>query len=355
MLIIKDFILDDMAAADTRRVDVPSPSAGIVGRVDAGNGVVDILEARSERLIARIRHLGPIAVSRGDAVAYGQSLGTQNNIGLPASAGRQVHLEMDTREYQQLDHYIRDLVDGRLPVQAEHRLGVPPRAVLDDGVQRVGERGARVAAVQQALVAGGFRGVGDTPIEVDGVYRLSMQGAVLAFQHAHGVAQSGDIDAATWRAALDLTLGKPILPPPVIEGTSRPTLPRAFDALFDQIRGHVGALDAERGRPFDAGSERMTYALLSLAAERRLLSVDQVAFSVATPSRDAASRVFLVQGRPGDPAHQRASMATVEAIATPVHGSLTRLQAMDPHRSAAVEPHLRHVQGTGVAGMSREI
>ena len=342
VLIIKDFILDDMSAANTRRVEVPSPSAGVVGRVDTRNGVVDILEPASERLIVRVRHLGPIAVAVGDTVAYGQSLGTQNNVGLPATAGKHVHLEMDTREYQQLDHYIRDLVDGRLPVQAAHRFGVLPSAVVDDGVQRVGESGERVAMVQRALVLSGYRAVGGAAIEVDGVYRLSMQGAVLAFQLDNGLAQSGDIDARTWRAALDVALGKPILPPAFDGDWPAPLLPRR-GGLLEQIRGHVGALDAARGPGSDADSERMVHALLRLASEEQLQSVDHVLLSAPTAGRPSAAEVFLVQGSLVDPVHRRVSMATCEAVATPVEDSLARVRALDRLQATAAAPQVHPV------------
>ncbi len=349
VLLIKDFILDDTTAANTRRVDVPAPVAGVIGRVDPRNGVVDICNPDDDSVIARVRHLGPIAVVVGEEVAYGQSLGTQNNIGLNASAGKHVHIEMDTRYYQHFDHYIRDLVEGRLPVQAELREGVQPRPVVDDGVQRVGEAGERVAAVQRALAAGGYRGVGDAEIAADGVYRLSMQGAVLVFQQDHGLAQTGDIDADTWRKALDVTLGRPVLPPTVHDAA--PAAPsRPHDPLLERIRGHVGAIDATHGRDFDEASERMSLALARLAAERRLTSVDHVVLSGPLGDMPAGARVFLVQGRLEDPAHRREWMSTDEAVATPAAVSLQRLQglfaqqAAGPERSSPAEDRVADVQ-----------
>ncbi|MBJ6985020.1 peptidoglycan-binding domain-containing protein [Luteimonas sp. MC1750] len=321
VLLIKDFILDDMSARDTRRVDVPSPLAGVIGRVDAANGVVDIHETADGPPVARIRHLGPIAVQPGDTVAYGQSLGTQNNIGLGASAGKHVHIEIDTRYYQQFEHYLLDLVEGRLAVQAAHRAGVEPRAVVDDGVQRVGESGERVAAVQRALVAAGYRGAGDTPIAVDGVYRLSMQGAVLRFQQEHGLPASGDVDAPTWRAALDLTPGRRALPPPVADELP-PALSPAHRGLLDRIRGRLGQLDAPSGLS-DCDRERVAGALLRLAVEHRLSSVDHVLVGDARPGGNQA-RVFLVQGRLDDPAQRRAWMPMADALGPPVEDALVR-------------------------------
>ena len=326
VLLIKDFILDDMTAANTRRVDVPSPLAGVIGRVDTPNGVVDVHEVANGPVVARIRHLGPIAVAVGDHVAYGQSLGTQNNIGLDRAAGKHVHIEMDTRRYQQFENYMLDLVEGRLPVQATHRAGVEPRPLIDDGVQRVGEAGERVADVQRALVAGGYRATGDAPIAVDGVYRLSMQGAVLRFQQDQGLEPSGDVDAPTWRAALDLTLGKRALPPPVVD-ESPGHVPAAHQRLFERIRGGLGALDPPAG-PALSGCERERAAcsLLRLAVEHRFETVDHMLRGGDASPGSTGPRALIIQGRLDDPAQRRASMSLTEALGTPVTESMARIQ-----------------------------
>lgn len=330
VLLIKDFILDDPTATDSRRVDVPAPAAGVIGRVDARNGVVDILDPGDRSLIARIRHLGPIAVDVGDHVAYGQSLGTQNNIGLPRNAGKHVHIEMDTRYYREFDGYVRDLVEGRLPVEAEHRAGVAPRPVVDDGVLRVGESGERIAMVQRALVAGGYREVGGAPVIVDGVYRLSMQGAVLAFQVDQGLEPTADIDPRTWRASLDVALGRPVLPAPVFDADGRlPSPPGAF-RLLDQIRGHIRRLGSEGAGAHDADGELVALALAGRAAAQRLASADHV---LLVPGRDGAGQppgVLVVQGRLDDPAQRRVWMALDEAGVVPPRESLRALQALDP-------------------------
>ena len=275
VLLIKDFILDDVGVADSRRVDVPSPLAGVIGRVDAANGVVDVHASIDGPLVARIRHLGPIAVAVGDEVAYGQSLGTQNNIGLGRGAGKHVHVEMDTRHHQQFENYMLDLVEGRLPVQAAHRADIAPRAFVDDGVQRVGESGSRVAAVQRALADAGYLAADGGPIVADGIYRLSMQGAVLQFQHDHELAPSGDVDAATWRAALDLVPGPRLVPPTVFEDAAG--LPRNPPSLLDRIRGQLGGLDPAIVPALgDDERDRVACSLLRLAHEHRLHAVDHV-------------------------------------------------------------------------------
>ncbi|HEY4530953.1 MAG TPA: XVIPCD domain-containing protein [Luteimonas sp.] len=341
VLIIKDFILDDPSARDSRRVDVPSPLAGVIGRVDAANGVVDVHGTAGGPLVARIRHLGPIAVKAGDTVAYGESLGTQNNTGLGPAAGRHVHIEMDTRHYQAFDNYMRDLAEGRLAVQAEHRAGIAPRAVVDDGIQRVGESGESVALVQRALVALGYRGAGDAPIGTDGVYRLSMQGALLQFQEDHGLAPSGDVDAPTREAALERMLGRRALPPPA---TDAPQLPPERQGLLDRIRGDLGRLDGIGPAGLDGcGRERAACALLRLAMEQGLERVDHVLVGDARPG--TAPHVFLVQGRLDDPAQRRTSMPLARALDTPVEASMAGLGRFGPLADVSGEPVLREARG----------
>ena len=121
-------------------------------------------------------------------------------------------MEVDTRYYQQYRNYIEDVVSGRLPIEAEHRHAVWAQPVVDDGVMRLGESGERVAAVQRALIADGYRGAGDRTIQVDGIYRPSMQVAVLAFQQDHHLPQTGDIDPATYELALRVNIEKPLGP-----------------------------------------------------------------------------------------------------------------------------------------------
>ncbi len=199
VLLIKDFMLEDSRIASggrgVRNVDVPSPISGYVGRVDARQGLVEILDREGGEVTARVRHMRDIPVSVGDTVEYGQALGTQSNV---ATEAIHVHLEMDTRYYQQYENYIADLTSGRLAIDPERRTqGIEPLPVHNDGTFRIGESGERVRHLQELLAEEGYRGRDGAPVAQDGVYRLEMQPAVLAFQRDHGVAQTGDIDNAT--------------------------------------------------------------------------------------------------------------------------------------------------------------
>jgi peptidoglycan hydrolase-like protein with peptidoglycan-binding domain len=206
VLLIKDFMLEDSriqsGGAGVRDVDVPSPVAGYVGRRIDGQGLVEIYDRQGGEVIARMRHLSGISVNVGDTVEYGQALGTQDRIGLPATAGKHVHLEMDTRYYQQYENYMQDLSDGRLAIDPARRgAGIEARAVIDDGIVRIGESSDRVRDLQRVLAEENHRGLDGQPVAQDGVYRLSMQPAVLNFQRDHGIPQTGDIDGATLQLA----------------------------------------------------------------------------------------------------------------------------------------------------------
>src|SRR3546814_4454220 len=107
---------------------------------DCTSGVVEIADKPGGNVRARIRHLGPIDVEEGQTLVYGQSLGTQNAIGLPKGAGKHVHIEMDTGHAQDFENYVNDLVSGRLPVQAEHRVDVQPLSVTGDDTNRKSTR-----------------------------------------------------------------------------------------------------------------------------------------------------------------------------------------------------------------------
>lgn len=108
-----------------------------------------------------------------------------------------------------------------------------------------------------------------------------------------------------------------------------PTQPGHPDhALYQQIREGVEALDAKHGRSFDEVSERMTFSLLVLAKDNDLERVDHVLVSNATHEHPAGHTLFVVQGEPSNPAHQRAAMPTELAAQTSVEESLQQFDAV---------------------------
>ena len=361
ILLIKDFILEDSRIAPfgrgARNVDVPAPVAGYIGRVIPRQGLVDILEHKDGRLLARVRHLDPISVVVGDSVQYGQSLGTQAAKGLPVGGRRHVHMEVDTGHYQHYVNYVDDLVSGRLSLDPARRdTGIEPRAVIDDGIIRIGETSDLVRLVQQRLNMAGFRGADDAALAEDGIYRLSMQRAVLNYQGAEGLPQSGDLDAATLRRIA------PTLFPPATNPERCAPLPPYLqrhaavqaacqqaaspDALLAQAEHAMRQLEAGLGRDYDAHSERMAASLACLARENGLGRIDHIVLSRATETSPHAERVFVVQGAIGDPAQLRADMRTADALSAPVEASLLRLRSEAGSQAHVVplrDPSFEHV------------
>lgn len=329
VLLKKDFILEDpeqphMSVA-ARSVDVPSPVAGYVGRVNQHQGLVDIYDRLEGEVIARVRHMHPISVSEGQTVAYGETLGTQ---GRQQTGAIHVHMEVDTRYYQEYENYLGDLISGRLPVQAEHRENVQARPVVEDGTLRLGESGTRVLDLQRVMDIEGYRSQGGGALPQDGVYRASMQGAVLDFQRAHGIPQTGDIDIATSRFAPpdvrhapppfdpglrgrdalpgDLPVPGPLAPGHPSHPDHRPTLPEELAPPINGRRtGSRGTGAADLDHLADAllsGDERS----ISIACERIAASLPpQDAMSLSRSAQDAEPTA------PGLRADQGASARTM--------------------------------------------
>ena len=304
VLLVKDFILEDPAPArgtSARAVDVPSPVDGYVTRVRDSGGMVEISDRPGGNVLARVRHLSELDVRVGETVVYGQTLGTQNNLGLGLRAGVavHVHMEVDTRLYRQYENYLSDLSSGRLPVQAEHRQGVRPLPANHDGTFRLGESHPRIRELQQVMHREGYRAAGGGPLDQDGVYRPGMQGALLDFQRDHGLAQTGDIDAATLRFApaargreRDLVdhfqPGRPM--PAAADPSSAPGHPDHPD--------HRPGLRPELEAPVNRSSGRSASAQLldGLFAAARARNPDAFAHALSAAARSSEAQAMLDRG-----------------------------------------------------------
>ena len=336
VLVKKDFMLEDSrlpTGPGSRALDVPSPVSGVIGTVNARSGLVDILDREGGDVIARIRHMAPIHVQTGDRVEYGQAVGVQSN---QATGAIHVHMEVDSRYYQQYENYLGDMVGGRLAIDPERRAGgVERRPVIDDGTIRIGESSGVVGQVQAALNAGGFLGPDQQLLREDGVYRLPMQAAVLNFQRANGLPQTGDIDPAT------LEQIAPRMFPHEVNGQGRGALPgylnlqgatQSESPLHRQAEDAMRRLETELGRGYDSDSARMAASAACLAAGNGLSRIDHIVLSCASGSVRQGENLFVVQGELGNPAHSRAHMKTDDAITRPVEQSLAQLQSLDEVR-----------------------
>lgn len=346
VLLKKDFMLEDSrlpTGPGSRTLDIPSPIAGVIGNVDARQGLADILDQEGGAVIARIRHMAHIRVQPGDAIEYGQAVGTQ---GTRQADAIHVHMEVDTRYYQHYESYMEDLVSGRLSIDPVRQTqGIEARPIVDDGVIRIGDSAEIVRRVQQQLNDEGFRGADNQPLQVDGVYRLSMQAAVINFQQAHGLPQTGDIDVSTLQQ-----IAPRVFPPAYFREApgdgANPGIPLYMnrhgaglgndpppdvidDPILSQAERAVRQLDRNSGREYDDQSACMAASAACLAKAKGLSRIDHIFLSEARGSTRKGENLFVVQGAPGDPAHLRAQMKTQDAIDMPVEKSLGQLHALD--------------------------
>ena len=341
VLLKKDFILEDSrlvaGARGVRDLDVPSPLVGYVGRRSDVEGLVDIYDREGGEVIARIRHMRDIAVNEGDTIQYGQALGTQSN---QATGKIHVHMEVDTRYYQQYENYLQDLSDGRLSIDPTRRgQGIEAREVIDDGVVRIGESSDLARIAQQRLNAEGYRDANGQVLAEDGVYRLSMQAAVINYQNAQGLPATGDLDPATLQQLAPQMLPPQVNPAAPERDTRLPdpgnqrygeasTRPISSDPLLPQAEAATRRLDASLGREYDHNSACMAASAACLARQAGLSGIDHIVLSAGNGQVAAGENLIVVQGDLHSPARHLASMKTEEAVRTPVADSVQLLNRL---------------------------
>lgn len=338
VLLKKDFILEDSripAGPASRAVDVPSPVSGVVGHVHVASGRVDVLDRPGGEVIARVRHMSPLLVETGDIIEYGQALGVQNK---QMTGAIHVHMEVDTRYFAHYQNYVEDLATGRLAIDSRRReIGIDAREVVNDGTYRIGESSTNLRDVQRRLNEAGYTGLDGQPLAEDGIYRLSMQRAVINFQEVNGLPRTGDLDPATMR-----TIAPPMFPPEVnprmsdqqppyapLQGQADLNSAASQNPLLAQSRDAMQRLETTLGRQFDQNSERMAASAACLAQDSGLSRVDHVFLSNATETKRQGETFFVVQGDPANPAHRRAHMPTEQALNAPLEASLQRLQGLE--------------------------
>ena len=121
-------------------------------------------------------------------------------------------------------------------------------------------------------------------------------------------------------------------PQPQAPDAARPLPPRHPDdpghpdhGLHRQIQDRVGAL----GPGFHENREQLSMSLLAEAKAQGLSRVDHLFPNQATATLKPGEHLFLVQGRPDDPAMQRAMVNTAAATNAPVEESLSRIESLN--------------------------
>jgi hypothetical protein len=113
--------------------------------------------------------------------------------------------------------------------------------------------------------------------------------------------------------------------------------------LYKQIEIGVAKIDAEKGRTFDATSERMTMGAFLDAKTAGITSADHIAINDTGKRQSDGNQVpggtllFVVQGQdPSDPAAKRAITDVGQAIERPVEQSLQKLDTLNQQQAQAL-------------------
>jgi hypothetical protein len=207
-----------------------------------------------------------------------------------------------------IDRYRNDIGDARVVLSAGWEI---PKAAIDGGTalahtaEHVAEQGAH--AVQHATHV-----IANEAVSIYDAGRKDLAQGVRTVEHA---AQSVENEAEKAFSSLSHPGswfgGKPaVTAPQRLDDPAHPDY-----ALFQQTRGAVHRLDAQRQRIPDQHSENLTAALTAAARRDGLSQVDHVVLS------DDASQIFAVQGDMNSPTKRIASIATAEAVHTPIDQS----------------------------------
>jgi hypothetical protein len=182
------------------------------------------------------------------------------------------------------------------------------------------------------------------------------------------MAQAGLYEDMMEKAGLNLAPSKQSVP--YLDSSTQPAVPHRFDhttdgphqyqsvpitptrlddanhpdhALFQQVRGHVVALDHSMGRTPDAHTDQLASAAAVQARADGLHRIDQVALSTD------GQRLWAVQTSPGRTDHLfdlRTSVPTSEAM-TPMHGSAAKWpEAMQQFQQSQTQQQVQSQQAT---------
>ncbi len=213
-MVSKDMVLTAPGLSNGN-VPIPSPAAGVIGKIDREDGVITINDPKTGDTMFQIRHAQIDAnLKAGDKVEYGQPLGKQHgyNNGNPNAFPDHVHFDVNTKYIAQADKWIKDMHAGTLttdqrPAQTENLTNAAPTFVpisgtfpkpadppLADGKLSYGEKGPEVEKLQRALIAAGAVDAEGKALNPDQDYGRRTREAVEDYQRKHGQTVTGVAD-----------------------------------------------------------------------------------------------------------------------------------------------------------------
>ncbi len=213
-MVSKDMVLTAPGLSNGN-VPVPSPAAGVIGKIDRENGIVTINDPVTGDTMFQTRHMRVDAnLKPGQTVEYGQPLGEQHgyNKGNPNAFPDHVHFDVNTRYIAQADKWIKDMESGALttdrrPAQTANLTNEAPTFVpisgnfpkpadppLADGKLTYGEKGPEVEKLQRALNAAGAHDAKGRALNPDQDFGDRTREAVRDYQQKHNLPVTGEAD-----------------------------------------------------------------------------------------------------------------------------------------------------------------
>lgn len=130
--------------------------------------------------------------------------------------------------------------------------------------------------------------------------------------------------------------------------------------LYKQIEAGVARIDADKGRTFDATSERMVMGAFLDAKAAGITSADHIAINDTGKRQSdgtqvaAGTKLFVVQGQdPSDPAAKRSITDVAQAIERPVEQSLQKVDALAQQQTLTPTPNNPTQDDPGPKGPTR--
>jgi hypothetical protein len=191
----------------------------------------------------------------------------------------------------------------------------PERAVAahphtNSNINRQGDRGEAVGALQTDLAALGFTGRDGSPIQADQRFGPHTREALEAFQQTHGLRTDGVAGPATLSALAEAKAQA--------QTAAQAPVPDMLDArhpahgIYVQAHSCVAKIDEEHGRVPGPHTQALAGGLTSAAAMAGFNRIDHVALS------DDANRAYAIQGELNSPFKQFVEVDLVQAIQTPL-------------------------------------
>lgn len=220
---------------------------------------------------------------------------------------------------------------------------------------------SRVIALQERLAEAGMLNDAGQRIVADGSFGPSTEQAVKSFQRSVGVPDSGQAGALTMHMLDEQLKGRRAAVEAQAAPEQAPQARRLDDqghpdhAFFNQVRGHVVALDQTLGRAPDQYTDNIASALTVQARSDGLHRIDSVALSTGG---DQLWGVQRVPGRTDNLFNLSTSVPTAEAM-TPMDQSGARwpeaIQNFHGHEQERVQSEQRAIERNQTESQSNAV